>query len=729
MASITTILLFFLYLWGFGYSATLFVKNADNWFERNIMRIGLGFSGFALAAALLNFFGVPIDWRAFLILTLVGPIYGLMKAYRKGTLRAAMPKMPELKLTKTTLCALIVLLFFFASLFMYIKGSFVYPYLEDQDPWGYALAVKYIATEKTLEDPPWMDPNAIGYIDPYPPLYTTLMAVLHQTSSEMNWTLKFFNALIVSLGILFFYFFVLHFMGNRNKALFATAVLTLLPSYLSHFIWSHALIPGLFFTGMYTFLKAQDDKRWYGVAALAFAGILLTHHRQPFNIIIFVLLFIFVRSIAARRIAWQHLASGVGALVLSFIWWLPGNRWIEALRVTGVAERTPEWATALESSGGLTILISFFTEMIPKYFRPTGGTGTRTYFFEDFFFAQMQNMINNPIGIGVVIYLLLFVGILALVLVFRRQLKEKALGMLKYGTGAVYWVILPFAGILALRYFSLLIGGMKLFPAIFSLWLDLIFYLSAAMLGVFFLITQSKRRGNGGLDGAQEDGQNISVWAVTSLLWLVAFFVLVTPTSFNFPIGIEPWRTWMHLSVPVAILAAEGAFFLNTFARHYRFGSMVLFFLLIGGMVFTSGIQKYSVNTALWPSGFMSTEELEGYGWLLNLPANTKVFPYSGRGVNAIGFNMFTCDWCLEDIEFRKRQLDRSPEELKDFLKAQHYEYLMLDAMSFRTLPRYTDHTANETAERLPGKIEEILQSGLFQPVHQTPGVIIFRVS
>src|SRR3989338_3596777 len=87
MASFTTILLFFVYLWGFGYTATLWVKNAENIFERNLMRIGIGFAGFALMSVLLNLFRISIDWKIFLILSLLGPTYSLIRTYRNKTLR------------------------------------------------------------------------------------------------------------------------------------------------------------------------------------------------------------------------------------------------------------------------------------------------------------------------------------------------------------------------------------------------------------------------------------------------------------------------------------------------------------------------------------------------------------------------------------------------------------------------------------------------------------------
>ena len=57
------------------------------------------------------------------------------------------------------------------------------------------------------------------------------------------------------------------------------------------------------------------------------------------------------------------------------------------------------------------------------------GTGDKIYNFSDFFIAQKQNMINNPIGIGIVIFLLTFFAILLFYYSFynyARNAKEKS---------------------------------------------------------------------------------------------------------------------------------------------------------------------------------------------------------------------------------------------------------------------------------------------------------------
>lgn len=243
--SIITLLLFFAYSFGLGFTVTNFIKNSKNFLERNLMRIGIGLGVFVVLGVILNFLHILIDWKIFLALSLILPLFVLFKKIKLKELKT--PKL-KLKLTKSNLSILIALGIFFFCLHMYVDGAFQYPYMEDDDPWAHAMTAKYVSVSKTVNDPPNFD---FHYIDPYSPGYTMLMAILHQTNDSISWTLKFFNSLIISLGILFFYFFAKSFTKNRNKALFATFILAVIPSYFTHFIWAHTFVIMLFFPTMY----------------------------------------------------------------------------------------------------------------------------------------------------------------------------------------------------------------------------------------------------------------------------------------------------------------------------------------------------------------------------------------------------------------------------------------------------------------------------------------------
>ena len=221
-------MLFFWYLWGLGFSVSFFIKDKRPLVEKQVMRLGIGLGVFVTLGVIINALGIPVDWRVFLVLASIAPMVVLIK--QKG--RFAFPKV---KISKESIRLIAVLVLVLVSFFMYHKGSFSYPYLEDDDPWGHASSAKYVAVEKTLFVPEGKE-RLFQYLDPYPPGYSLVMGVLHQVSASISWTLKFFNTVIIVLGIAFFYFFARSFLNNANKALFATFVLFAIPSYLSHFI-------------------------------------------------------------------------------------------------------------------------------------------------------------------------------------------------------------------------------------------------------------------------------------------------------------------------------------------------------------------------------------------------------------------------------------------------------------------------------------------------------------
>jgi len=431
--SIITIIFFFICTYGLGFTITSFVKNSENFLERNIMRIGIGICAFIVVGLFLNLFHIPLDWRIFLGLSLIYPVFCLLKQLYKNkgiqtSQTSDLASKLKIKITKTNICTLLALLLFFLVLFMYVKGAFTYPYLEDDDSWSHALGIKYVSMEKTVYD----NPNrAFQYFDPYPPGYDLLMGVLLQTANSVMWTLKFFNALLVSLSIIFFYFFAKEFMGDKNKALFSTFCLAAVPAFLSHFIWAISLAVPLYFVAFYCLEKIKGDRKWFMVAIVTMASILvLTPTHSPYFGFLFILYFI-AKTILQKRFLIFEFLSGFFSVLLSFIlWWAP---MIFKYGLKGVFE-------GLGLGGG-----EFTLKII--------GTGDRPYTLADFFIAQPQNMINNPIGIGIFLSLLAIVSLIAIAIKNKNLLKKEN-----------HWIIVSFVWFL----FTLYAVNAARFPIRFS---------------------------------------------------------------------------------------------------------------------------------------------------------------------------------------------------------------------------------------------------------------------
>ena len=285
--TLINIILFFVYLYGIGYNFTRFLKHHT--IENTIIRVGIGLGAFPVLGILLNKLSLPLDWRIFFILSISFLLYDFIRYPPR------IKETSKLKLNKDTILLLVI---FFISVFIYCTGPFQYPYLENEDPLTHAAGIKYIAIEKNVNVPC----GEFQYINPYPPGYDLIFGILHQTSPSLYWTMKFFNGLIISLGFLFFYFFVREFTRNEAKVLLSTFFLAAIPCYLSHFIWAHSLAVTLFFPAFYCVLKCRDDKRFILPTGIVMAGIFLIQPTQSIKLCLMVFLLFIIIAIVNKKL-------------------------------------------------------------------------------------------------------------------------------------------------------------------------------------------------------------------------------------------------------------------------------------------------------------------------------------------------------------------------------------------------------------------------------------------
>ncbi len=675
--SMVTILLFFVYCYGLGFTISSFVKNSENFLERNLMRFGFGLALLPFLALVLNIMKIPADWRIILALSLIYPTYYLFRNYSKFYF--------SFKLTKTDISIFGMLAIFAASFYVYGTGAFNYPYLEDDDPWGHSQTAKFYSVEKNA----FSDiARPIRYMTPYPPAYAVVMGILHQTNDSIYWTLKFFNALIVSLSVIFFYFFVKEFSGSRNKALFAAFALFSIPAFMSHFIWAISLSVPLYFVVFYAFERIKHDKKWWILTGLVMVAALTS---SPTHSTYFGLLFVsyaLIKMILEKKILVNHALAGIFGLILSFaFWWIP---MIMKYSLSGTLK-------------GLGIQVGTGAAALS-----VGGTGDRVYTFSDFFFAQKQNAINNPIGIGIVLSILLVIALVYILFKYKDSLKKNkiiiltsffiltsAMVFLFFSTYTkAVWVDgekqdIPFSVFVSDQLFLLIIS-------IFS-----IIVLSVLVVANFTTKDFKDR------------------YLIITVAWFIFLFYAVNAAPFQFK--LSPFRSWMVLAIPVCILATEGAFSLMHLTRKSvgNIGKLVVLILLLTGVYFTSTQQKIAVNTAIWPPGgfWTSGEEIGAYLWIRdNIPANTKVFSFVVDGPT-IGMDKFICFWCDDIKEFKTTGANQTAEEIHSFLKSRDYEYLVIDG-------RYAQkYGADETNT----KLQELAESGLFRPIFQSQGAVIFK--
>ena len=406
--NLISILLFFVYSYGFGFAATKFIKNSEDFIERNIIRIGIGLAIIPLILVILNLIKVPSDWKIFLAISLISPIYSVIKTFSK---KKKLIKEDIFKNDKHHIFIYVAVIIAILLFFTYFLGSLKYPYLENDDPWQYSEAAKYVCVEKNLDD----NFDQFKFLDPYPPAYAGLMGLLHQTSSSMSWTLKFFNALILALGIVFFYFFARKFTGNEETALFSTFVLAVLPSFFTHFIWSIGLAVTLSFVMFYCLEKINNDLRWFIPLTLVVSGFMLTQPSKILKILILVFAYLAIKSFYQKKLLKTEFAGIFLGILLSGLWWFNN---LEAFFLSRA-----EGADIPSAAENVSVLVKI-KDYLFSVFSPTSGTDTRPYTFNDFFIAKSQGGINIHVGFGIVASILLIIGIIYIILNYRI-LKEK----------------------------------------------------------------------------------------------------------------------------------------------------------------------------------------------------------------------------------------------------------------------------------------------------------------
>ncbi len=604
--AVYSVALFFAIVFGLGYSLTRFVKNSEDFFERQFMRLGFGLSAFIVLAILLNALQVPLDWRIFLAASVLPAAAFAAYDFLKKQEVISLPK----SMKTGGIALLVALAVFIFAMFMYAAGSFRYPYLEDEDPWGHSVGAKYVSIEKKAFDPVGYN---FAYIDPYPPGYDILMGVLLQADSSVRFILKFFNALIISLGLLWFFFMAKNFVGP-SKAAFAAFALAMIPSYFTHFIWAHTLVIALFFPAMYAFWRIKDDKLWSIPAALCVAAILLVQPDQPLKLAVMVLAFIAVRAWSARALPRWEVAAGLGGVLISLAWWASN------------AQEMLAYAMGIGKHGSA--------------FSPEGGSASRAYSLADYLFPS-QTLINVPPGFGLVVSILLVAGLAAVFLNYRKLLRGE------------------------------------------------------------------------------------KPWLAVVLLWFGFTFIGTNSVTFNLPFGLNPFRFWLLLAIPVAILAAEGAFFLSSPLRAFGPARLAFILLLAFGVFYTSGLFKLGINMAPgWYTALDPQRELPGYLALERLPANTGVISNIDDSF-IIGMDKFSCAWCPEVVEFKKGLLHASPVEVRSFMKENGYEYLLMNAWQPADVPGGLIRN-----ESVMLKDVELVNSTFFIPVaaHLDGAVTVFRL-
>ena len=606
MLNAFSLLLFVVLSYCFGYSLyRLFKVEISGKFFDLICVLGVGFAALSFFSVILDILHLGIVWYWYL-LAFVYPIFDLVKR------KFVFGKFSK----KEWMVVGIVLLIFFVHFGMYMKGAFAYDHLEDDDPWDHAEAVSYVALEKTYRQP---SGYKFHYLEPYPPTYDALIAVSHQWNSDLNFLLKGLNVLIISLSLLFFYALAKVLFEKESIALPAVFTLSVLPAYLSHFIWSFSLAVTLMIVALLFVFLSLKDKKYVPLAVVAVGSSMVS---QPVVSLITGLLIIllFVLYLIAcffgkvekkeshRKLAFVVFVVGALGLLLG------GLFWGQQVALYGVGH------VLGGHDGGLSAHMSISEN-------PEEWHANPKYDFSTIVSPKDYDMIDQQKGFGVFAFVFALLGF---ILLSRRFLKETKV-----------------------------------------------------------------------IDGFV-------------LLWFVLlFFGLLAP---HLGFGLLTNRFWAYLSIPLALLAGYCFGFFWKF-KHFRIGTVVLF---MGLLLWTSFVPKYTFQTSVWNSGELWTQEDEviGYGSLLELEKSSPVFAACSEDKRVIGFNMEAYPWRKEVVNFKDGFLDKSVDEVYDFLDTHQFEYVILDATCAK----------NEGVEKTNIMLQSMQNANQFSEIVSTNGFFLFRI-
>jgi len=410
---IFTIFIFIIIILGLGYSL-MYIVNPDyqDWLIYFIMIIGLGFAMFAVISIFMNLFGVPLHYGVFCGISIIIPTYRLIRgALPRSDIMLKPLKFPEI--TKHHVFAILLFVLVFG---MMLQGSFSYPFLEDDDPWGHAEAAKYISITHTAKEPVLVDYH---YIDPYPPVYDIFMGVMHQTNDSISWTLKFFNSLMCGLAILFFYVFIRNYVYDET-AIAGTFIIAMLQSFMSHFIWSQSYLIMMFLVAFYSLKSMERDWSWFFPAVISIAAVFLT---QPSGAVIFIIMFVgcFFANVLTNGF-WSEIDSIM-------------------VMIIGGAVAGVYWFVMLMNYGfdGLMKGVGFYTDMV-------SGVGADTssgviYSFKDFFLPPILSRMDQPIGLGPVITIILLFSLVYILIRTKIILRQN------YITLSCIWFLITLLGV------------------------------------------------------------------------------------------------------------------------------------------------------------------------------------------------------------------------------------------------------------------------------------------
>ena len=295
------ILYFIVVCLGFGISLDFFFKftqKFDEYLYKFFALLTTGFGFFMLSMFLLGMIRMPMNYITFLIISLIIPILKGFRWDRKINF-SFLSKFNKINVYQ--ILTLVIVLAFFC---MMLKGTFSYPWHEDDDPWSYSEGSKYVSEMRTYHT----DSTLHGYSQYLFPhshcMITVIFGLLNQVTPDLMFVMKFFICVFLMLGIMGFFLFTYNFTKNHLFAIIATAILCITPCFAGHFIYNYTLSVCLFLIFLFTLSLALKEDRYILLSSMILGSVLIAHPIagvQTAIVMFIMILFYFVKDIIINR--------------------------------------------------------------------------------------------------------------------------------------------------------------------------------------------------------------------------------------------------------------------------------------------------------------------------------------------------------------------------------------------------------------------------------------------
>jgi len=535
-----------------GITLNFFFKFTDN-FESKLYKllslVSIGFGTYFILIFVLGFFRIPLAIWLFLIISLIVPTYILIKS--KGFNIKHYFDSPSVN----QIILLAILIVFFILM---LKGTFSYNWLEDDDPWNYAMGAKYVSINKDYHT---YDNSVAGtyYLFPNsPPGLSSMLGLLHQITPDLYSIMKIFINLALLIGVISFFLFCYIFSEKSQKfSLIATFILIITPCFAGHFIFNYTLSVVIFLVFLFALSLAFLNFKNILLAGLMCGAVIIAHPITAIQtaIIMFLLFSVyFMREYIQNKlnyflkikesIAIRIILIGMVGLIISLLFY-------------GDVILNQGFNKMYERGGGSGGVLSF-NYIVDSYDIEDKTLG-------DFFDAPTVSKMDQEQGVGVLLFVLCLIGII-FIFFSKDPLYKKNL---------IYLIL---------------------------------------------------------------------------FLWYFIFLWILTGGYFRF--SVQNYRWWSIFAIFIALHAASTIMIiLKGFKNNLIKISIVL--ILLVGLIFTSAVPRYTVQSSQWPPGvgWSNYEEVLGYSSLRNLSFNNNIFSLcNNKGI--VANNQMNFPWSKEVSQY-----------------------------------------------------------------------------